>query len=110
MIQAQFPQARQQSMSDYTGDTFVVILENGMTFVAKPLPAEAQEIGEPDCIMKDAALVTGTDDMEWKDRLSRYPSRSLTKDREFRIHSDKILTIVAPTNELLSEYLVAISD
>ena len=97
-------------MSDYSGDVFLVVMENGITFLGKPTVLEEPMIGDADCLMKETFMVVGDDSMEIKDRLVKYPNQTLSRNKEFRLHSDKILTIVEPSNQLLSEYLVANSD
>ena len=65
------------------------------------------EVGEPDCKLINPVTLTTTEDKitveEGKVVLTKWLS-SLTKDREFMISSDKIITLAQPTPTLLEEY------
>ena len=55
------------------------------------------ELGEPDCKMKNPFIVTKDGTLiPW---LNEY-----TSQKEFMVHSDKILTITEPSTKLLDRY------
>ena len=66
------------------------------------------EVGEPDCKLINPVTLTTTEDKitveEGKVVLTKWLS-SLTKDREFMISSDKILTMADPAPTILEKYM-----
>ena len=66
------------------------------------------EVGEPDCKLIKPVILTTTEDKitveEGKVVLTKWLS-SLTKDREFMISSDKILTMADPALTILEKYM-----
>ena len=66
------------------------------------------EVGEPDCKLINPVVLTTTEDKitveEGKVVLTKWLS-SLTKDREFMISSDKILTMADPAPTILEKYM-----
>ena len=66
------------------------------------------EVGEPDCKLIKPVILTTTEDKitveEGKVVLTKWLS-SLTKDREFMISSDKILTMADPAPTILEKYI-----
>ena len=66
------------------------------------------EVGEPDCKLINPVTLTTTEDKitveEGKVVLTKWLS-SLTKDREFMISSDKILTMSDPAPTILEKYM-----
>ena len=66
------------------------------------------EVGEPDCKLINPVTLTTTEDKitveEGKVVLTKWLS-SLTKDREFMISSDKILTMSDPAPTILEKYI-----
>ena len=66
------------------------------------------EVGEPDCKLINPVILTTTEDKitveEGKVVLTKWLS-SLTKDREFMISSDKILTMADPAPTILEKYM-----
>ena len=87
----------------------VLLLKDGRTFVTKLQEVQGNEIGEPDCVMIDPVL-DNPEEPEIEKCMVRFPERRLTDDTKMAILSDNILTMVNPSNTLLSEYLVVISD
>lgn len=87
----------------------VLILKDNRIFVAKLQEVQGNEIGEPDCAMIDPVLYN-PEEPSIENCMVRFPDRRLTDDRKMAILSDNILTIVTPSNTILSEYLVVISD
>ena len=66
------------------------------------------QVGEPDCKLINPVNLTTTEDKitveEGKVVLTKWLS-SLTKDREFMISSDKILTMADPAPTILEKYM-----
>ena len=66
------------------------------------------EVGEPDCKLINPVVLTTTEDKitveEGKVVLTKWLS-SFTKDREFMISSDKILTMADPAPTILEKYM-----
>ena len=66
------------------------------------------EVGEPDCKLIKPVILTTTEDKitveEGKVVLTKWLS-SLTKDREFMISSDKILTMADPAPSIVEKYM-----
>ena len=85
----------------------VILLKDGLTLISKCTRIIPEEIGHPDCLLIDPVLYNDKEPLE--KALYRFPGSHITDDTKMRIHSDFILTMVAPTKKLLSEYLVAIS-
>jgi hypothetical protein len=66
------------------------------------------EVGEPDCKLVNPVTLTTTEDKitveEGKVVLTKWLS-NFTKDREFMISSDKILTMSDPAPTILEKYM-----
>ena len=87
----------------------VLVLQNGKILVSKLEEMPGADIGEPDCLLTDP--VWYNDEVEeLTEGFKRFPGKRVTPDTKLAISSDNILTLVAPDNKLLSEYLVFISD
>ena len=87
----------------------VLVLQNGKILVSKLEEMPGADIGEPDCLLTDP--VWYNDEVEeMTEGFKRFPGKRITPDTKLAIASDNILTLVAPDNKLLSEYLVFISD
>lgn len=78
-------------------DSKVIIFTSGGTLISQIEEAESADIGEPDCkliqpfnILSDGTLQPWLGEM--------------TKQNEFMIHSDKILTIAEPTARIKELY------
>lgn len=95
-------------MEDYT--TCVIILKSGLILVSKIHPRETDEfeIGEPDMVLIDP--VSFDESVEIEKSMKRFPGKHLTNVTKMEIHSDNALVMVKPTNKVVSEYLVTISD
>ena len=89
-------------------ETVVLILKDNRILVSKVAEGSPSEIGDPDMILVDPVLYN--ESVELEKSMSRFPGKHLTNVTKMEIHSDNILVMVKPTNKLLSEYLVAISD
>lgn len=74
-----------------------VILECGVILITQ-IEQVISELGEPDCKLINPYICDSSGE------LSKWLSR-LTNDDIVMISSDKILTIVDPSKELLSKYL-----
>jgi hypothetical protein len=87
----------------------VLLLTNGKVLISKIEEIAGADIGEPDCRLIDP--VWYNDEVEeMTEGFKRFPGKRITPDTKLDISSDNILTLVAPDNKLLSEYLVFISD
>ena len=87
----------------------VLLLTNGKVLISKVEEIGGADIGEPDCLLTDP--VWYNDEVEeLTEGFKRFPGKRVTPDTKLAISSDNILTLVAPDNKLLSEYLVFISD
>ena len=66
------------------------------------------EVGEPDCKLINPVVLTTTEDKitveEGKVVLTKWLS-SFTKDREFMMSSDKILTMADPAPSIVEKYM-----
>ena len=84
----------------------LVVLMNNKVLVSE-IEEVGAEVGEPDCKLINPVTLTTTEDKitveEGKVVLTKWLS-SLTKDREFMISSDKILTIADPTADIHEKY------
>lgn len=78
-----------------------------------------RDIGEPDCLLLDPCYwdFGGGHDhdeegnhIEREFQVMRFPGKSATLDTKIAIHSSNIYAIMEPTQSLVSEYLIAISD
>lgn len=87
----------------------VLLLKDGRVIVTKLKEVQEHEIGEPDCVMIDPVLYN-PEEPELEKCMSRFPGKRITSDTKMAILSENILTMVAPENKLLSEYLVVIGD
>ena len=87
----------------------VLILQNGKILVSKIEEMPGADIGEPDCLLTDPVWYNEEEEDMTK-AFARFPGTKVTPDKKLAISSDNILTLVAPDNKLLSEYLVFISD
>ncbi len=87
----------------------VLLLKDGRVLVSKVEEIGGADIGEPDCLLTDP--VWYNDEVgDIIEGFKRFPGKRITPDTKMAISSDSILTLVAPDNKLLSEYLVFISD
>ena len=85
----------------------LIALVNNKILVSEIEEVGAQ-VGEPDCKLINPVTLTTTEDKitveEGKVVLTKWLS-SLTKDREFMISSDKILTMSDPAPTILEKYM-----
>ena len=85
----------------------LVVLMNNKVLVSE-IEEVGAEVGEPDCKLINPVILTTTEDKitveEGKVVLTKWLS-SLTKDREFMISSDKILTMSDPAPTILEKYM-----
>ena len=85
----------------------LVVLMNNKVLVSE-IEEVGAEVGEPDCKLINPVVLTTTEDKitveEGKVVLTKWLS-SLTKDREFMISSDKILTMSDPAPTILEKYM-----
>ena len=85
----------------------IIVLMNNKVLVSK-IEEVGAEVGEPDCKLINPVTLTTTEDKitveEGKVVLTKWLS-SLTKDREFMISSDKILTMSDPAPTILEKYM-----
>ena len=85
----------------------LIALVNNKILVSEIEEVGAQ-VGEPDCKLLNPVTLTTTEDKitveEGKVVLTKWLS-SLTKDREFMISSDKILTMSDPAPTILEKYI-----
>ena len=85
----------------------LIALVNNKILVSEIEEVGAQ-VGEPDCKLINPVILTTTEDKitveEGKVVLTKWLS-SLTKDREFMISSDKILTMADPAPTILEKYM-----
>lgn len=76
----------------------LLILQNNLVLISIIKESDYTELGEPDCILvnpfivKEVSITSSYSIEPW---LSNY-----TKQKEFKIHSDKILTIAEPDAKL----------
>jgi hypothetical protein len=87
-------------------DPTLLIFPNGLKLLTQVDRIEVNEIGEPDCLMIEPFQViegkpyeNGTIPLSLKPWLVDH-----TLQNKFKIHSDKILTIVEPNNKLKKMY------
>ena len=85
----------------------LIALVNNKILVSEIEEVGAQ-VGEPDCKLINPVTLTTTEDKitveEGKVVLTKWLS-SLTKDREFMISSDKILTMSDPAPSIVEKYM-----
>jgi hypothetical protein len=75
----------------------VIALTNNLTLISQ-IEEVGADIGEPDCKLVNPFIVNTELILEpWLN--------SLTRDDEFMVSSEKILTLVEPTPTLLEKYL-----
>ena len=80
----------------------VIALMNNQTLISQ-IEEVGADIGEPDCKLVNPFMVNGELILEpWLN--------SLTRDNEFMLSSEKILTLVEPTPTLLEKYLDLIKE
>ena len=104
--------------------TIKVLYTNLGWFIAKVEELPAREIGEPDCALIDPCVWSENDTEHYHDaegnhlapedvppfHVTRFPGKTVTPDTKIAFHSSNIMTIVEPSQALLSEYLITISD
>jgi len=85
----------------------MIVLTNNKILLSE-IEEVGAEVGEPDCKLISPVILTTTEDKitveEGKVVLTKWLS-SLTKDREFMISSDKILTMSDPAPTILEKYM-----
>ena len=85
----------------------MIVLTNNKILLSE-IEEVGAEVGEPDCKLISPVVLTTTEDKitveEGKVVLTKWLS-SLTKDREFMISSDKILTMSDPAPTILEKYM-----
>lgn len=78
-------------------DPKVIIFQTGGTLISKLEEAPAADLGEPDCILIQPFNIVSDGTLQpWLG--------DLTTQKEFKIHSDKILTIAEPTARIKELY------
>ena len=87
--------------------------------IAKVDELPGRDIGEPDCLLVDPCHWDFSDGhdpdeegnhIEREFNVMRFPGKSATLDTKIAFHSSNIYAIMEPTQALVSEYLIAISD
>ena len=74
-----------------------ILLMNNQTLISQIEEVPAQVPGEPDCKLTNPFILTSEGMLEsWL--------MTATRDEEFMISSDKIMTLVDPTPTLLEKY------
>ena len=85
----------------------MIVLMNNKILLSE-IEEVGAEVGEPDCKLINPVVLTTTEDKitveEGKVVLTKWLS-SLTKDREFMISSDKILTMADPAPSIVEKYM-----
>ena len=85
----------------------MIVLMNNKILLSE-IEEVGAEVGEPDCKLINPVTLTTTEEkltvQEGKVVLTKWFS-SLTKDREFMISSDKILTMADPAPTILEKYM-----
>jgi len=85
----------------------MIVLMNNKILLSE-IEEVGAEVGEPDCKLINPVVLTTTEEkltiQEGKVVLTKWLS-SLTKDREFMISSDKILTMSDPAPTILEKYM-----
>jgi len=85
----------------------IIVLMNNKILLSE-IEEIGAEVGEPDCKLINPVTLTTTEEkltvQEGKVVLTKWFS-SLTKDREFMISSDKILTMADPAPTILEKYM-----
>ena len=75
----------------------VIIFQSGGTLISQLKEAESADIGEPDCILVEPFNMMPDGTLQpWLGEI--------TKQKEFKIHSDKILTIAEPNARIKELY------
>jgi hypothetical protein len=78
-----------------------ILLKNDVVLISQIIEV-GSELGEPDCKLVNPYQYNGNG------AIVRWNSH-LTNQREFMIHSDSILTILEPTEEILKSYFELVS-
>lgn len=93
-------------------------------FISKIDELPGRDIGEPDCLLTDPCVWDHNDIDHHHDAdgnhvapedapqfiVRRFPGKSVSSDTQIAFHSSNIYTILEPTQALVSEYLITISD
>ena len=75
----------------------IIIFQSGGTLISQIAESESADIGEPDCkLVKPFNIISDGTLQPWLGEM--------TKQDEFMIHSDKILTIAEPTARIKELY------
>ena len=86
----------------------LIALVNNKILVSEIEEVGAVEIGQPDCKLLNPVILTTTDEkltiQEGKVVLTKWLS-NFTKEREFMISSDKILTMSDPAPSIVEKYM-----
>ena len=85
----------------------MIVLTNNKILLSE-IEEVGAEVGEPDCKLISPVVLTTTEDKitveEGKVVLTKWLS-NFTKDREFMISSDKILTMADPAPSIVEKYM-----
>lgn len=81
----------------------VVIFLSGLRLIAKIKNKEGSDFGEPDIILEDPYLIKESSVGGMGPTIEPWLS-SVTKQKEFEVHSDKILTLAEPSARLSELY------
>lgn len=81
----------------------LLVFPDNLILISIVKESDSADLGEPDCILINPFIVKNnpisTESQILEPWLSNY-----TKQKEFKIHSDKILTITEPTARLIEVY------
>ncbi len=85
----------------------MIVLTNGQNLISR-IEEVTTELGEPDCKLVNPFIITTSEEkitMQEGVAVLRPWLLNITKDDEFMISSDKILTLCEPMPTLLEKYL-----
>lgn len=80
-----------------------IVTVNNTILIAK-IEEVGSELGEPDCKLTDPFVIKNPQ-IEGMDSTLEPWLKEYTRQNEFMLHSDKILTIIEPKPTLLEKYL-----
>jgi len=81
----------------------VIIFLNGLRLIAEVKNKEGSDYGEPDVILSNPYLIKESSATGIGNTIEPWLS-SVTKQKEFEVHSDKILTLAEPSARLSELY------
>lgn len=80
-----------------------IIIANGTILISK-IEEVGSELGEPDCKLTNPFVIKNSQVNGMDSTLEPW-MQDYTKEKEFMIHSDKILTIIEPKPTLMEKYI-----